>query len=53
MKEMNDMITVLFDALADEKLKRGEESAKMKADQGVIAALTENLEVWNFFDIFS
>ena len=44
-KEINELITVLFETLAEEKTKRNEDTIKSKADQNTIAVLTENIHV--------
>jgi len=44
-RELNELITVLFEVLAEEKVKRFNESAKLKAEQNNIDALNKTIQV--------
>lgn len=45
VSEINDFITVLFEVLTEEKLKRFDERAKQKENEDTIASLHETIKV--------
>ena len=45
-RDMNDMITVLFETLAEDRIKHQEQSAKILADKSDIAALAGCIDVF-------
>lgn len=45
VRDMNSMITVLFDALADERIRQNTQSMKSQADESAIATLQTGIEV--------
>jgi hypothetical protein len=42
---VNELITVLFETLANEKAKRSDDQLKNSADKNTITVLTENIHV--------
>lgn len=44
-KEINELITVLFESLSEEKAKKIEDKLKSKVDQDTISVLKENIHV--------
>lgn len=44
-KDLNGLITVLFEVLSEEKIKRAEESIKTKTKQSNIELLNQQIQV--------
>lgn len=44
-RELNELITVLFEILSEEKIKRFDETAKLKEEHGNSASLNKAIQV--------
>ncbi len=49
-KEMNGMITALFDALAEAKIGQNEQAAKVKTDESAMTTLQASIDVYSQYD---